>query len=66
MNLPPGIIPVREDFIQSTIISLTLNPFFTINSNNIYITTIDGVDYPYNVEVGDNLDSIGMGVRNSI
>ena len=63
MNLPPGIIPVREDVIQSTIISLTQNPFFGINSNNQYVTSIDGVDYTYNVNAGDNLDDIGIGVK---
>ena len=66
MDLPPGVIPVREDVIQSTIISLTLNPFFAIDSDEVYVTTIDGVDFTYNVNVGDDLDDIGTGVRNSI
>ena len=66
MNLPPGIHPHREDYTQTTIISLTLHPFFAIDSNELYVTSIDGVDYTYNDNAGDNLDDIGIGVRNSI
>ena len=66
MNLPPGVFPVRQDVIQSTVISLTSNPFFNITTNNKYVTSIDGFDYTYNVNQGDDLDDIGNGVRNSI
>ena len=69
MNLPDGVIPLRTDFIQTTVMSLTTNTLgdgVGTEAGKTYITTIDGVDYPYVVNPFDALDDIGLGVRNSI
>ena len=68
MNLPDGVIPLRTDFIQTTVMSLTTNTLgdgVGTEAGMIHITTIDGVDYPYVVNPFDALEDIGLG-KNSI
>ena len=66
MNLPDGITPSRQDFVQITRIRLTENINLPITPSNRYVTTIDGLDYSYNVQNGDDLDGVGNGILNAI
>ena len=45
---------------------ITLTDVTTITTSNRYTITIDGFDYDYRVQGGDDIDDIGNGLSNSI
>ena len=64
MNLPPGINANVVNFFQES--EITLTDVTTITTSNRYTITIDGFDYDYRVQGGDDIDDIGNELSNSI
>ena len=64
MNLPPGINANVVNFFQES--EITLTDVSTITTFVRYTITIDGFDYDYRVQGGDDIDDIGNGLSNSI
>ena len=64
MNLPPGINMTIENFNQES--EITLSSVFTPSVGQKYSLSIDGFDYDYRVQVGDDVDDIGIGLSNII
>ena len=64
MNLPPGINANVVNFFQES--EITLTDVTTITTSNRYTITIDGFDYDYRVQGGDDIDNIGNELSNSI
>ena len=64
MNLPPGINANVVNFFQES--EITLTDVSTITTFARYTITIDGFDYDYRVQGGDDIDDIGNGLSNSI
>ena len=66
MNLPPGIRANTTQIKQTSLITLSAVVARTITTGNQYDLTIDANDYPYVVQAGDDIDSIGNGLAAAV